>query len=175
MTDKPRRLGRGLEALIGTSIQPTPTASPAIGEATALANSPFQDIEIQRIRPNPFQPRKEFKEEDLVQLQASLAESGLLQPITVRAAGDHFELVAGERRFRAATRLGWKAIPAIVKDFDDKALLDLRNALQETDDVRRLSRRMGNGLGAVAGLDDVEARDGQLLCVQAPQIRLIFY
>jgi ParB family transcriptional regulator, chromosome partitioning protein len=125
MTDKPRRLGRGLEALIGTSIQPTPTASPAIGEATALANSPFQEIEIQRIRPNPFQPRKEFKEEDLVQLQASLAESGLLQPITVRAAGDHFELVAGERRFRAATRLGWKAIPAIVKDFDDKALLTL--------------------------------------------------
>ena len=114
MTDKPRRLGRGLEALIGTSIQPTPAASPVITEATPSTNSPFQEIEIQRIRPNPFQPRKEFKEEDLVQLQASLAESGLLQPITVRAAGDHFELVAGERRFRAATRLGWKAIPAIV-------------------------------------------------------------
>ena len=125
MTDKPRRLGRGLEALIGTAIQPTPAASPAITQTAAAPDSPFQEIEIQRIRPNPFQPRKEFKEEDLAQLQASLAESGLLQPITVRATGDQFELVAGERRLRAATRLGWKAIPAIVKDFDDKALLTL--------------------------------------------------
>ena len=124
MTDKPRRLGRGLEALIGTAIQPTPAASPAITEA-AVPDSPFQEIDIQRIRPNPFQPRKEFKEEDLAQLQASLAESGLLQPLTVRTAGDQFELIAGERRLRAATRLGWKAIPAIVKDFDDKALLTL--------------------------------------------------
>jgi ParB family chromosome partitioning protein len=125
MTDKPRRLGRGLEALIGTAIQPTPAASPVITETAALPDSPFQEIEIQRIRPNPFQPRKEFKEEDLAQLQSSLAESGLLQPITVRAAGDQFELIAGERRLRAATRLGWKAIPAIVKEFDDKALLTL--------------------------------------------------
>ena len=126
MTDKPRRLGRGLEALIGTAIQPTPVASPAIAEApTTIADSPFREIEIQRIRPNPFQPRKEFKEEDLAQLQASLAESGLLQPITVRAAGDQFELIAGERRLRAATRLGWKTIPGLVKDFDDKALLTL--------------------------------------------------
>lgn len=124
MTDKPRRLGRGLEALIGTAIQPTPAASAAINEAPA-PDSPFQEIDIQRIRPNPFQPRKEFKEEDLAQLGASLAESGLLQPITVRAAGDQFELIAGERRLRAATRLGWKAIPAIIKEYDDKALLTL--------------------------------------------------
>ena len=126
MTDKPRRLGRGLEALIGTAIQPTPVASPVVRETTPAADSPFQEIEIARVRPNPFQPRKEFKEEDLAQLQASLSESGLLQPITVRAAGpDQYELIAGERRLRAATRLGWKAIPAIVKDFDDKALLTL--------------------------------------------------
>lgn len=125
MTDKPRRLGRGLEALIGTAIQPTPTTSPAITQATPPPDSPLQEIEIQRIRPNPFQPRKEFKEEDLAQLQASLAESGLLQPITVRAAGDQFDLIAGERRLRAATALGWKTIPAIVKEFDDKALLTL--------------------------------------------------
>lgn len=125
MTDKPRRLGRGLEALIGTAIQPTPIATPVATEAVVPAESPFQEIEIQRIRANPFQPRKEFKEEDLAQLQASLAESGLLQPITVRAAGDQFELIAGERRLRAATRLGWKTIPAIVKDFDDRALLTL--------------------------------------------------
>jgi len=125
MTDKPRRLGRGLEALIGTAIQPTPAATPTVAEPVNTPASPFQEIEIQRIRPNPFQPRKEFKEEDLAQLQASLAESGLLQPITVRSAGDQFELIAGERRLRAATRLGWKTIPGIVKDLDDKALLTL--------------------------------------------------
>jgi ParB family chromosome partitioning protein len=61
----------------------------------------------------------------LTQLQSSLAATGLLQPITVRQAGDHFELIAGERRLRAATRLGWTEIPAIVKDYDDKALLTL--------------------------------------------------
>src|SRR5574338_510309 len=116
MTDKPRRLGRGLEALIGTAIQPTSAATPATTEAPTAPDSPFQEIEIGKIRPNPFQPRREFREEDLAQLQASLAESGLLQPITVRASGDHFELIAGERRLRAATRLGWKSIPALVKD-----------------------------------------------------------
>jgi ParB family transcriptional regulator, chromosome partitioning protein len=124
MADKPRRLGRGLEALIGTTSSPvqapTPTAS-----AAAVPESPLRQIALDRIRPNPFQPRKEFREEDLTQLQSSLAATGLLQPITVRQTGDHFELIAGERRLRAATRLGWTEIPAIVKDYDDKALLTL--------------------------------------------------
>ena len=127
MADKPRRLGRGLEALIGTAsahVQlPTPTASTAA--TAAVSESPLRQIALDRIRPNPFQPRKEFREEELTQLQSSLAATGLLQPITVRQAGDHFELIAGERRLRAATRLGWTEIPAIVKDYDDKALLTL--------------------------------------------------
>jgi ParB family chromosome partitioning protein len=100
-----------------------------------VPESPFRQIPVARIRPNPFQPRKEFREEDLAQLQASIAANGLLQPIAVRAVADHFELVAGERRLRAATRLGWKEIPAIVKDYDDKALLTLAliENLQRTD------------------------------------------
>ena len=126
MADKPRRLGRGLEALIGaaSSSSQTPTPAPAPSAAT-VPESPLRQIALDRIRPNPFQPRKEFREEDLTQLQSSLAATGLLQPITVRQAGDHFELIAGERRLRAATRLGWTEIPAIVKDYDDKALLTL--------------------------------------------------
>jgi ParB family chromosome partitioning protein len=132
MADKPRRLGRGLEALLGTT--PAPSSQTAAipgaavqGAATAvvLPESPLRQIPIEQIRPNPFQPRKEFREEDLAQLQASIAATGLLQPITVRRADDHFELIAGERRLRAATRLGWAEIPAIVKDYDDKALLTL--------------------------------------------------
>lgn len=89
------------------------------------ATTPYRLIPLQKIRPNPFQPRKEFREEDLLQLESSLKATGLLQPITVRAVGDHYELVAGERRLRAASRLGWTEIPAIVKDYDDRALLTL--------------------------------------------------
>jgi ParB family chromosome partitioning protein len=85
-------------------------------------------LPLARIRPNPLQPRKEFREEDLADLEASLRVSGLLQPITVRPAprgAEGFELIAGERRFRAAQRLGWTEIPAVVRDVDDQTLLSL--------------------------------------------------
>jgi len=94
--EKPRRLGRGLEALI--------SGAPGLGNGP---ESDLQRIAVSRIRPNPFQPRREFKREDLAELEASLAASGLLQPITVRRRGDAFELIAGERRLRAATNIGW--------------------------------------------------------------------
>ena len=148
MADKPRRLGRGLEALLGS---PTATATPAPtpGAAAPTTEPPYRQIPIQQIRANPFQPRKEFREEELAQLQASLSANGLLQPITVRRAGNHFELIAGERRLRAATRLGWSEIPAIVKDYDDKALLTLAlvenlqradlNPIEEAEGYSRLS------------------------------------
>lgn len=130
--DKGRRLGRGLEALLArtsnagaaptTTATTTAPASPAAEPAT-----PFRALPIAQIRPNPLQPRKEFKPEDLADLEASLRVSGLLQPVTVRPAprGSGYELIAGERRFRAATRLGWTEIPAIVKEVDDKTLLSL--------------------------------------------------
>jgi ParB family chromosome partitioning protein len=110
---------------------------------------PYRAIPINQIRPNPFQPRKEFRDDELAQLQASLAANGLLQPITLRGAGNSYELVAGERRLRAATRLGWTEIPAIVKDYDDKALLTLAlvenlqrsdlNPIEEAEGYSRLS------------------------------------
>ncbi len=117
-TEKPRRLGRGLEALIAAK--------------TAAATEPqdqsaLRQLPITQIRPNPYQPRKEFRPEELAELEASLRTSGLLQPITVRPApsGTGYELIAGERRLRAATRLGWTEIPAIVKEIDDRTLLTL--------------------------------------------------
>jgi ParB family chromosome partitioning protein len=131
--EKGRRLGRGLEALLVR----TPTRVEASGESVKAATtgastsveppSALRTLAIGRIRPNPLQPRKEFREEDLADLEASLKASGLLQPITVRPAskGDGFELIAGERRFRAAQRLGWTDIPAIVRDVDDQMLLSL--------------------------------------------------
>ncbi|HXN75734.1 MAG TPA: ParB/RepB/Spo0J family partition protein [Gemmatimonadaceae bacterium] len=122
----PRRLGRGLEALLGS--------------ATGLASSDdgaLKSIPISQIVRNPYQPRQEFNTEELAELQESLKASGLLQPITVRRrpGKDGFELIAGERRLRAATKLGWKEIPAIIKEIDDRTILTLAlvENLQRTD------------------------------------------
>ena len=149
--EKPRRLGRGLEALIPGAHTPAPAAiapSPA-----PSASNEYQKLAIDRIRPNPYQPRREFDEGELSELQASLKASGLLQPITVRPSGSGFELVSGERRLRAATRLGWTEIPAIVRPMDDRALLTLAlvenlqradlNAVEEARGYRRLSEEFG--------------------------------
>jgi ParB family chromosome partitioning protein len=147
MTDKGRRLGRGLDALI-------PGATTSVARETVSAPSEYQRLPISRIRPNPYQPRREFDEAELSELQASIRASGLLQPITVRAAGADYELISGERRLRAVTKLGWTDIPAIVRpDVDDRTLLTLAlvenlqradlNAVEEARGYRRLSEEFG--------------------------------
>jgi ParB family chromosome partitioning protein len=145
--EKPRRLGRGLEALI-------PGASLSTNAAVATAPSgDYQQLPLSSIRANPYQPRREFDESELSELQASLKSSGLLQPITVRRAVDGYELISGERRLRAASRLGWTDIPAIIRDVDDRTLLTLAlvenlqradlNAVDEARGYRRLSEEFG--------------------------------
>lgn len=120
MTDKPRRLGRGLEALIAGAATATPAETPVD------STSPLREIPIPEILPNPLQPRQVFHPHELAELEASLRESGLLQPISVRQRADgNYELIAGERRLRAATRLGWATIPALVKPLDDRGMLVL--------------------------------------------------
>ncbi|HSJ64565.1 MAG TPA: ParB/RepB/Spo0J family partition protein [Gemmatimonadaceae bacterium] len=137
--EKPRRLGRGLEALI------VPAA-----EGAPPSRGMLQGIAISEIRPNPYQPRREFRAEELAELEASLRVSGLLQPITVRPApsGRGYELIAGERRLRAATNLGWSEIAAAVKEVDDRTLLTLAlvenlqradlNPIEEAEGYKRL-------------------------------------
>jgi ParB family chromosome partitioning protein len=150
--EKSRRLGRGLEALIpgaGTAV----AAPPPRAESAPSTTSDFQKLAIASIRPNPYQPRREFNEAELSELQASLKASGLLQPITVRRSTNGFELISGERRLRAATRLGWSEIPAIIRDVDDRTLLTLAlvenlqradlNAVEEARGYRRLSEEFG--------------------------------
>jgi ParB family transcriptional regulator, chromosome partitioning protein len=117
---KKERLGKGLGALFGEYL------GEEMGEGTTEART----VMVGAVHPNPFQPRREFKEEELVDLAASIRENGLLQPIVVRPAGnrrgaDRWELVAGERRWRAVTRLGWKQVPAVVREVDDRTLLVL--------------------------------------------------
>jgi len=140
----PRRLGRGLEALLGTA-----------GGFASTDEGSLKLIPIAQVARNPFQPRTEFRAEDLLELQESLKASGLLQPITVRRrpGKDGFELIAGERRLRAATKLGWKEIPAIIREIDDKTLLTLAlvenlqrsdlNPIEEGEGYHRLSHDFG--------------------------------
>jgi ParB family chromosome partitioning protein len=106
-------LGKGLGALIPTEVREDRTS--------ALA-----DLPISSIRPNSFQPRKAFDEETLADLTASVRELGVLQPVLVRSTGDpdQFELIAGERRWRAAKRAGLQTIPALIRDVDDASSLE---------------------------------------------------
>ena len=108
------RLGKGLGALLGDVLE-TP-------EETAF---PVRDVPMRRVRPNRFQPRREFDEAALAELKASISQNGLLQPLVVRAIEDGFELVAGERRFRALRDLGWETAPAVLREFSDEAMLVL--------------------------------------------------
>ena len=151
--DTPRRLGRGLEALISTAKQQRdPGTTPA--QSDASAGSDLRQIRIADISPNRFQPRRAFTESELAELEASIKASGLLQPVVVRAHGDgKWELVAGERRLRAVSRLGWSEIPAVVRDFDDRAMLTLAlvenlqradlNPLEEAEGYQRLIDEFG--------------------------------
>lgn len=109
-----RRLGRGLEALMGP-----------ISREQAEASGSLRELPVTAISPNPFQPRRSFDDAGLAELAASIAASGLLQPVIVRAVGSRFELIAGERRWRAVQRLGWPKISAVVRDYDDRTVLTL--------------------------------------------------
>jgi len=166
MADKTpaRRLGRGLDALLGQKSVATTTPSEAVPRET----SALRDIAITDIRANHFQPRKEFAPAELQELQNSIAATGLLQPITVRQVpgATGYELVAGERRLRAATALGWKTIPALVREYDDRTTLTLAlvenlqradlNPIEEAEGYARLSGEFGltqNEIAELVGKD----------------------
>lgn len=109
-----KRLGRGLEALLGP-----------ITREQAEASGALRELAVTMIRPNPFQPRTRLDEPALTELTASIEASGLLQPVVVRPRNGGYELIAGERRWRAVQRLGWATVPAVVRDVDDQTLLTL--------------------------------------------------
>ena len=112
MPDSKNRLGRGLGALLGDMI-----------DEQTEGDLPVREVELKRVRPNPFQPRREFDSTALAELQASIRENGLLQPLVVRVAADGFELVAGERRLRALSGLKHDTAPAIVRELSDEQML----------------------------------------------------
>jgi ParB family chromosome partitioning protein len=109
-----KRLGRGLEALLGP-----------VSREQAEASGALRELPMTSVRPNPFQPRTRIDEAELTDLANSMQASGLLQPVIVRPRDGGYELIAGERRWRAAERLGWPKIPAVVREVDDRTLLTL--------------------------------------------------
>jgi ParB family chromosome partitioning protein len=150
--DKPQRkaLGRGLSALLPqrTAATPAPAEETAPEATTKVARIPISQID-----PNPLQPRSIFDAERLQDLSNSIKINGIIQPILVRGRGDRFELIAGERRFRAAKMAGLSDVPAIVQDYADNQLLQIAlieniqredlNPIETAQALDRLAREMG--------------------------------
>lgn len=160
-----RRLGRGLGALLGDSTQ--------LGD-----ESRSHELPIQAIRPNPRQPRKTFGEASLRELADSLKRHGFLQPVVVRSAGSGYELIAGERRWRAAKLAGLEQIPAVVREnLTEDQMLEL--ALVENvqrEDLDAIERALGFRAMIVSlGLtqEEVAQRVGLQRATVSNQLRLL--
>lgn len=145
-----RAMGRGLSALMAdVGVQ--------ADDAGSSRQAPDKDVAIELVRPNPDQPRRAFDEEKLSDLAASISQKGILQPLIVRPAPgqpDSYEIVAGERRWRAAQRSGLHSVPVIVRDFDDTEVLEVAiveniqrddlNAIEEAQGFRQLMDKFGH-------------------------------
>jgi ParB family chromosome partitioning protein len=151
MTDKKERrgLGRGLSALMA-DVSPVLATDEGRGSAVGV-----QTLAVERLRPNPRQPRKSFKPESLEELAASIRAKGVLQPLIVRPASDGaYEIVAGERRWRAAQIAQVHELPVLVRDLDDSEVMEVAiieniqrsdlNSLEEAEGFRQLIERFGH-------------------------------
>jgi ParB family transcriptional regulator, chromosome partitioning protein len=177
-------LGRGLGALLGGSPSAAKPPVPAPADAGLASPAPASDtrehvekIALGRIRPCAFQPRKHFSEEALRELADSIREQGIVQPLIVRNRGDFFELIAGERRWRASQLLGLAEVPVIVREADDRAVLEL--AL-----IENLQRENLNPIEEAQGYsqlveqfqlkqEEVAAKVGKSRAVVANSLRLL--
>lgn len=106
-----RRLGRGLDFFLSGS----PEAEPAVSEGEVVRSIP-----VDQLVPNPHQPRRDFHDAELQELAASIREAGILQPVLARQVGEHFQIVAGERRWRAAKLAGLDELPVLLRDISDE-------------------------------------------------------
>jgi len=125
-----KKLGRGLDSLI-------PTAAETSGDLYGDTTAEVAMLDIKQVFSNPLQPREHFDETALAQLAGSLAENGFIQPIVVRLKGSRYEIIAGERRWRAAQKAGLETVPAIIREASDEKMLEL--ALVENIQRRNLN------------------------------------
>jgi ParB family chromosome partitioning protein len=161
---RPMALGRGLSALLGESTKDVPIdGEPTTQDAPSSGQRSIQLLEISRISPHPDQPRRHFDAAALDELAESIATRGVIQPIVVRpAGGDRFQIVAGERRWRAAQKAQLHRIPAIVRDFSEAETLEIAlveniqredlNPIEEAQAYRRLIDQFSHSQDALARL-----------------------
>ncbi len=124
--NKERRLGRGLEALLGRP----PASGGDFGDGSRDLSGPppregLVQIHVYEIENNPFQPRRDFDDAAIAELSESLKEHGMIQPLVVRRNGNRYQLIAGERRLRAAVKAGWQQVPAQVREADDRQMSEV--------------------------------------------------
>ena len=159
MSEKQRGLGRGLSALLGESS----VAETAIAERPVDNAKPGNEIPIELLVRNPNQPRKLFNEAEIEELAASIRAKGVLQPVLVRSApgkAGHYQIIAGERRWRAAQKAGLHTLPVVVREMDDLEVLEIGiienvqradlNAMEEARGYRVLMDRFGRTQEALA-------------------------
>jgi ParB family chromosome partitioning protein len=126
-----RRLGRGLEALLGEVVSGPPAGGLPVQKpmadrgASAPDDGALIQVNVYQIDTNPYQPRTEFDSAEITSLAESLSDHGLLQPIVVRKEGDRYQLISGERRWRAAIEAGWTEVPATVRQADDQQVAEM--------------------------------------------------
>lgn len=146
MSSKKNPLGRNLSSMLSQSTLQHAVDDPSPGRADD--NAQLRELPLDRITPGPYQPRSVFDPERLAELADSIRQQGVIQPVVVRRVGDGYELIAGERRWRAAQQAGIDAIPAIVREVDDEVAVALAlveniqredlNPLEEATALRRL-------------------------------------
>jgi ParB family chromosome partitioning protein len=120
-TEQPRKaLGKGLSALLPATKSATQAISSSQGHPTGALQLPIEQID-----PNPLQPRTTFQADRLAELAQSIRENGVIQPLVVRRAGDRYQLIAGERRWRASRLAGLSTVPVVVQDFAEKRLIEV--------------------------------------------------
>ena len=170
-------LGRGLGALLGTPAAAPPPATSAQPAVVLDSSERVQKVPLARIRPSALQPRKQFPEESLRELADSIREQGIVQPLIVRPRGDFFELIAGERRWRASHLLNLPEVPVIVREAEDRTVLELAlienlqrenlNAIEEAQGYSQLAEQFQ------LTQEEISTKVGKSRAVVANALRLL--
>ena len=119
-----RRLGRGLEALLGRPPATPVTADPQ-RDSAARPHDALMHVHVYEIENNPFQPRRDFDEAAIDELAESLKQHGMIQPLVVRRHGERYQLISGERRLRAAVKASWQQVPVQLREADDRQMSEV--------------------------------------------------
>jgi len=179
-------LGRGLSALLGGGDKPAaqPETAPAPVAASEGIGDAVEKVPLDRVRPCPFQPRKDFTDDSIDELAESIKAQGIIQPLVVRQQGDVYELIAGERRWRAARAAGLYEVPVIIREADDRTVLELAlvenlqrenlNPIEEALGYAELSRQFSltqEAIAAKVGKNRATVANALRLLKLAPEVQ----